>query len=126
MHNASIFFLRASCFTVVWIERIHHRRCERLQAKHKSGHQKDAHEEELGKGDRDLLPTRISHTEIGAVITVDAVDAVVSVAVASVAVASVAVASVAVASVAVVAVAGAGADAAAAVATAPANVSLRD
>jgi len=96
MHNASIFFLRASCFTVVWIERIHHRRCERLQAKHKSGHQKDAHEEELGKGDRDLLPTRISHTEIGAVIAVTAV------AVASVAVASVA------------------------VATAPANVSLRD
>ena len=120
MHNASIFFLRASCFTVVWIERIHHRRCERLQAKHKSGHQKDAHEEELGKGDRDLLPTRISHTEIGAVA---------SVAVVAVAVASVAVASVAVASVAVVAVAGAGADAVAgagADAVAPANVSLRD
>jgi len=97
MHNASIFFLRASCFTVVWIERIHHRRCERLQAKHKSGHQKDAHEEELGKGDRDLLPTRISHTEIGAVITVTA--PVASAAVASVAVASVAVASVAAANV---------------------------
>jgi hypothetical protein len=110
MHNASIFFLRASCFTVVWIERIHHRRCERLQAKHKSGHQKDAHEEELGKGDRDLLPTRISHTEIGAAVTATAVA---SVAVASVAVASVAVASVAVASVAGATVAGA-------------NVSLRD
>jgi hypothetical protein len=115
MHNASIFFLRASCFTVVWIERIHHRRCERLQAKHKSGHQKDAHEEELGKGDRDLLPTRISHTEIGAVITATATTA--AVAVASVAVAASVAASVAVASVAVASVAAA---------TAPANVSLRD